>query len=164
MNKSLYNINEEQRLLVNQLIESEGELTPELEEALEMNQKNRNQKAVAYLEVISRQEATVKMIEEEIKRLQALKKTKTNIVTRLKDNLLNCVKAFGAFEVGTLKFGTRKSTVLIVDDEKIDKIPNEYKTKVTTIKVDKTAIKKALKDGAELEGCRLQENLNLKIN
>ncbi len=165
MKQSLYNINEEQLKLVEQLMQNEGEITPEIEEQLALNEKNLRQKSVAYMEVISNQEMKVSAIDSEIKRLQALKKSKQNIVNRLKENLLLAVKTFGTFEVGTLKFGTRKSTVLEMTEGNISAIPSEFKTSTTTVKVDKTAIKKfiAIK-GNEIDGCKLVTNLNLKIN
>ncbi|QQV91464.1 hypothetical protein M1M25_gp032 [Tenacibaculum phage Gundel_1] len=165
MKKSLYNINEDQQKLVEELIKSDGELTPEMEEQLVLNEKNRNQKAVAYMEVISSQKLKVSGVDSEIKRLQALKKREGKIIEKLEANLLSCVKAFGNFEVGTLKFGTRKSQVVEIDVEKKDKIPSEFKTSTTTVTISKTAIKDYLKiEGNKIEGCKLVTNLNLKIN
>lgn len=165
MKQSIFNINEEQLKLVQQLEQSEGELTPELEEALTLSEKNLKQKAVAYNEVITAKKLFISGVDSEIKRLQALKKREGKTVERLESNLLSAVKTFGVFEIGTLKFGTRKSTVLEMTEGNISAIPTEFKTSTTTVKVDKTAIKKFLAiEGNEIDGCKLVTNLNLKIS
>ena len=101
-------------------------------------------------------------IDDEIKRLQALKRQNSNVVSYLKNRLLNAVNLFGAFEVGFTKFSTRKSESLIVED--VNALPKVFKVIKVTEQADKLAIKKAIKDGMEIKGCSIQENKNLKIN
>ena len=115
------------------------------------------------MEVIKDREAYINNAKEEIKRLQAIVKVNDNLVNRLKDNLLTAVKTFGSFEVGFVKFGTRISKSVNVDSEMINQLPNEYKTIKVTESANKTAIKKALQDGVEINGCELVTNLNLNI-
>jgi len=102
------------------------------------------------------------LIDAEIKRLQALKKRNTNIVLRLNSNLLSAVKTFGVYEVGLQKFGIRKSESIEV--EFINELPEEYKTRKLTETANKMALKKAIKEGKEIEGVTLKTNYNLKIN
>jgi len=163
MKTSLYNIIEEQRFTLAEIENMAGELTPELEEQLIINAHQLESKSIAYLEVIKDREAYINNAKEEIKRLQAIVKVNDNLVNRLKDNLLTAVKTFGSFEVGFVKFGTRKSTSVEVDLEMINQLPNEYKTIKVTESANKTAIKKALQDGVEIKGCELVTNLNLNI-
>ena len=54
MNKSLFQIEQEYQLLTDQLIESEGELTPELEQALDIAQTELQTKGVAYSYIIKK--------------------------------------------------------------------------------------------------------------
>ena len=163
MKTTLYIIETEYLQLINQIEELDGELTPELEEQLEINQEQLQTKTVAYREIIKAKEAYVQTIDNEIKRLQALKKSQGNIVTRLKDRLLDAVKMYGVIEIGTFKFSTRKSTQVIVNAE-VNKLPTEFKTIKVTETPDKTAIKKAIQAGQVIEGCELIEVLNLKID
>lgn len=163
MKQSLYNIVEEQRFTLAEIESMAGELTPELEEQLIINAHQLESKSIAYLEVIKDREAYINNAKEEIKRLQAIVKVNDNLVNRLKDNLLTAVKTFGSFEVGFVKFGTRKSTSVEVDLEMVNQLPNEYKTIKVTESANKTAIKKALQDGFEIDGCELVENINLSI-
>jgi len=163
MKQSLYNIVEEQRYTLSEIESMAGELTPELEEQLIINAHQLESKSIAYLEVIKDRESYINNAKEEIKRLQAIVKVNDNLVNRLKDNLLLAVKTFGSFEVGFVKFGTRKSTSVEVMDDMINQLPNEYKTIKVTESANKTAIKKALQEGIKIEGCRLLENENLSI-
>jgi hypothetical protein len=159
---SLYEITNEQRELISQIEALDGELSPEMEEALAINQSQLAQKSIAYLEVIRTKEAFNGLIDNEIKRLQGLKKRNNNVVDRLNDNLLMAVKTFGEFEVGTNKFGTRKSTSVEIEDE--DALPKEYISTVITTKPDKAKIGEDLKAGLEVKGAKLSFNQNLKIN
>lgn len=161
--QSLYDINEEHLKIINEIEAMDGEITEENEAALAINEANLKQKAFAYNEVITQKEGFNQMIDSEIKRLQAMKKTNQNLVGRLKYNLLVAVKTFGEFQIGTIKFGTRKSTSVEVDTEKVNALPDKYKTRKITEAPDKKAIKSALEDGEEIPGCRLSHNLNLSI-
>ena len=159
---NLYDITLEQKNLINEIELLEGEITPEIEEQLKITEASLQQKSIAYLEVIAKKEGFNSLIDNEIKRLQSLKKTNANVIDRLKENLLLAVNTFGPFEVGTQKFGTRKSSAVIVED--VNSLPKEYKTIKVTESANKEAIKKALQDGVKIKGCHIQENLNLKIN
>src|SRR5690606_721116 len=159
---SLFEITAEQKNLINEIERLEGEITPELEEQLAITENQLQQKSIAYLEVIRKKEAFNGLIDNEVKRLQQMKKVNNNLIDRLNDNLLMAVKTFGNYTVGTQKFGTRKSSQVIVED--VNALPKEYKTIKVTEAADKVSIGKALKAGEEIKGCYIQENLNLKIN
>ena len=162
MKKSLYQIESEYLSLVSEIEEMEGEITEEQIEALKINESELQGKSIAYLSVISTREAENAQIDLEIKRLQSIKKSNTNVIERLKNNLLDAVNLFGGFEVGLTKFGIRKSKRLeIIDTEKIDA---EYMTTKTTVTPNKTEITKAIKNGVFVDGVELIECNNLKIN
>jgi len=162
MSKSLFNITLEQKVLMHEIESMEGELTPEMEASLQITEAELQQKSIAYLEVIRQKEGFNSLIDAEIKRLQQIKKAGNNVIARLNDNLLSAVKTFGTYEVGLQKFGTRKSSQVIVED--VNSLPEKYKTIKVTEAADKASLKKALAAGEEIEGVYIQENLNLKIN
>jgi hypothetical protein len=162
MKKSLYHIEKEYLEIITQVDELQGELTPELEEALKINASQLQGKSIAYLEFIGSREELNTRVDAEIKRLQALKKQNNNLISNLKNRLLEAVKMFGSFEVGLTKFGTRKSTSVQVAD--VNSLPKEYKVVKLSEQADKKAIKDALKSGEVIEGCEIVESLNLKIN
>lgn len=160
--QTLYKIEQDYIELIKQVEEAEGEITEEINEQLEINESQLQSKSIAYLSVINEKKVFTTLIDEEIKRLQALKKKNDNLIKNLKNKLLNAVNLFGSFEVGFTKFGTRKSESVIIED--VNELPNEFKVKKLSIQADKMAIKKALKDGQKIKGCLIQENQNLKIN
>jgi len=159
---NLYEITSEQKALINKIELLEGEITEEIENALIINENQLQSKSIAYLSVIKNKENFNSLVDEEIKRLQAIKKTNTNLVNRLKDNLLNAINLFGDFQVGTNKFGIRKSSTLEVEDT--NSLPEKYKVIKVSETADKMALKSALKNGEEIKGVYLQEHKNLKIN
>ena len=161
MKTTLFNIETEYLALISNIEALEGEITPEIEEQLAINEKQLQGKSTAYLQVITTKEGINDAIDIEIKRLQAIKKRNVNLTARLKDRLLEAVKLFGEFEVGFNKFSTRKSSSVQVDD--VNSLPSEFKTVKVTEAADKKAIKEALKAGKKIEGCSIVNNLNLKI-
>jgi len=159
---SLYEITSKQQLLINEIESLEGEITPEIEQALIITENELQQKSIAYLEVIKQKESFNSLIDNEIKRLQQLKKVNGNIIDRLGNNLLLAVITFGSFTVGLQKFGTRKSSQVIVND--VNSLPEAFKVRKVTETADKMALKKAIESGQKIDGVYILENLNLKIN
>jgi hypothetical protein len=160
--ETLYNITENYNELLKKIELAEGEISEEINQELEINEKQLQSKSIAYLSVIKNKESLTMQIDEEIKRLQSLKKHHTSISNNLKNRLLNAVNLFGAFEVGFTKFSTRKSKAVIVED--VNSLPKDFKVIKVTEQADKKAIKQALENGEIIEGCTIQENKNLKIN
>ena len=161
-NKSLYSITTEYRMLMQEIEECEGVLTPELEEGLQINKEELVVKSENYVHVIKSQEAYLSAIDNEIKRLQALKKQKEKAVDVLKSYLLQAVENFGTFTSGFFTFSTRKSSSVEVFCD-VNDLPKELKVIKVTETADKTAIKKALQSGEQIDGCAIIEKHNLQI-
>ena len=160
---SLYKINEKMLTLLSDIEANEGELTDEVVNQLEITNDELQTKSESYLAVIKNRESLNTQIDEEVKRLQAMKKANNNLVLRLKNSLLNAVNIFGEFEVGLIKFGLRKSTTVEVTGI-VNELPKEFKTVKVTEQPNKAEIKKSLQRGEQIEGCALITNYNLKIN
>lgn len=114
-----------------------------------------------YCHVIAQFNADVVMFDNEIERLKAKKDAAKKGVERMKGALSAYMQAVGREKekAGTFTLSFRKSEAVVINDELA--LPAEYvKTKTTP---DKTAIKKAIKDGAEVPGAELQVNQNLQI-
>lgn len=110
--------------------------------------------------------ADEKALDNEIKALQDRKRAKSTKVDNL-SKYLEMSLGGQKFESSKCKVSYRKSTQVVVDDGFIDYariagLENLYKEKIE-YKADKTAIKKYLKDGNELEYCHLEENQNIQI-
>lgn len=161
MKKSIYEISQE-ALEISEALEN-GELTDELEQRLVINQHELQTKSINYGFVIKDSEANVKAIEEEIKRLQALKKVEENKQERLKEALKSALNIYGFEKVESpvMKIGFRKSESIEVVS--MEQLPDKFKRHKTTIDADKTAIKEAIKLGETVEGAVLKVNQNIQI-
>lgn len=158
---TLYTITADYQKIIDEYEQAE-ELTPELEAQLAINESQLQSKSIAYLSVIKQRTAFISTIDDEIKRLQQLKKQQSTLVSNLKERLLNAVKTFGDFECGVNKFGTRKSSSVQVED--VNALPDEFKTIKITESANKAELKRAIKAGESIQGVELIESLNLKIN
>ena len=160
---NIYQLTTEYKQLESILIENEGELTPDLEQALQINQDQLQAKGISYGYVIKSIEAESDIIDAEIKRLTQLKKVRDNAVERLKTTLKQAMEMYGVLELKTptLKISFRKSeSVEIID---MDLLDEKYITKKTTEMPNKTEIKEALKRGEVIEGAELRINNNIQI-
>ena len=114
--------------------------------------------------VLRKQDNYADAIDEEIKRLQSLKKS----YAKKKENLSNYIKMcmiannIKAIEtpVGKLSVVNNAESVEIYDESLIDK--KFIKTKVEET-ISKTDIKNAIKNGEEVQGARLVRNTRLAI-
>jgi len=107
--------------------------------------------------------ATEDAVAAEIKNLQARKKSLENKQEWLKDYLGSMLTAVGKkdFETGKVKLSFRKSVSVEVDESA--QLDEKYLTIKTTTAPNKTAIKDALKNGEEIEGCQLVEKQNIQV-
>ena len=156
---NLYNIKSEYLNIAHEL--TEGELTPELEQALMITEANLQEKAINYGYVIKNFESEVDIIDEEIKRLNALKKARVNAVEKLKNNISDAMQLFGILEVKapTFKMNFKKSESV----EVFDWLSTEYVIEKITYQPDKIAIKNAIKEGKTVNGASIVTNYNLQI-
>ena len=161
--KPIFDISKEYLNLIDQIEENNGEITEQIETALAINEGEIKQKSVAYVAVMKSLESEVDFIDNEIKRLQALKKSRANIVQNLKDRLEYALNTFGIDEIKTelIKINFRKSKSVIVDD--IDLIPESCKKTTINITPDKKLLKEMLEDGAIIIGAHILEKKNLTI-
>ncbi len=160
MELSLYAIDATQQALNAMLEESGGELTPELEEALAINEDNFLAKSRNYGYAILRYEAMSAAISEEKRRLDALKKTCDKAAARMEDRLVKAMRTFDkpVVELDTLRLSLRKSERVVIDDE--TRLPADCI--VVKTEVSKTDVKRHLKAGESI-GAHLDENFSLQI-
>lgn len=119
-------------------------------------------------------ESDCEQIKNEEKRLAQRRKSKENLIARLKENIDNYIKYrlnnieedFDGvnkwkLETPQVRISYRKSDKAIVTD--FDKLSDEYKKVKTTIEPSLEDIKKAIKSGKEVEGAEVITNLNMQI-
>jgi len=156
---NLYNIKSEYINIAAQL--TEGELTPELEEALLINEQNFTEKAINYGYVIKTFESETDILENEIKRLNALKIARSKAIDKLKITISNAMQLYQILEVKapTFKMNFRKSESIEVSDL----LDQNYIVEKVSYQPDKIAIKNAIKEGKTVNGAALIINYNLQI-
>lgn len=161
MGQTLYTITEDQRLLNAMLEENGGELTPEIEEAMQITEDNLVAKAEAYGATISEYDAQAEACAAEIKRLMTYKKTCENVSKRMRERLSDAMHTFNTDKLtaGTFRFSFRKSTAVVVENE--DMIPEEFFKVETTLK--KKELMDALKAGELIAGASLETRYSLQM-
>ena len=163
MKQSIYQITNEHQLIINQIIELDGELTPELETALTINKADLETKGVNYAFFIK------EIRDRKLARKNYLDKLKkdNDIDDKIENELINRLSlAMQLFEVEKIetpliKLSFRNSeSVEITNESQLDACFIVTKTVSTP---DKKAIKDAIKSGVLVCGATISYNKNLQI-
>lgn len=163
MKLQLYKIEQEYMILADSIIANDGELTPEMELALQINREQLEAKGTCYGYIIKDIEAELDVIDAEIKRLIDFKKSRVKTVDRLKEKLSDAMQLFDIekLETPTLKISFRKSESVEIENENL--LSEEFVVTKTTTQPDKTKIKEAIKQGIDVVGAVLKQNKNIQI-
>lgn len=107
-----------------------------------------NTKIDNYAKVLNRMSNNVRLLGDEIKRLQEKKKYIEKNQDRLKESLIT-----GLSNIGVSKYKTDTVSVRVSETDKVEildenEVPMDFKTETLSIKVDKQKIKSALKLGS----------------
>jgi hypothetical protein len=164
---TLWEITQEFLSLASLIEEAGGEATQEVMEEIAISRENFAHKAEGYTRLILKWESEIDAAAAEIKRIQAIKKTKENSVARLKEMLLHALQVFGQedktgvkrYETPLFKLSTRRSQAVEIVDE--TELPDAFW--VVKKEVGKAAISAALKEGEEVPGAFLKENYSVQI-
>jgi hypothetical protein len=164
---NLFQITQEFLSLASLIEEAGGEVNDAILEELAISRDNFAHKAEGYTKLILKWESESEAAAAEIKRVQTIKKTKDNAIARLRDTLLQALMVFGSedskgvkrYETALLKLSTRRSAAVEITDETA--LPDE--AFVIKREVSKTAIKRLLEDGMEIDGAQMKENFSLQI-
>lgn len=154
-NLSLYQITSSFPKLIEEEMSEEDkkEVKKELTELLQQKSQN----LIGYIRNIK---LTIEAMKNEEKRISEQRKILESRLTKFKEYVKECMEQNGFTKIetqlGALSIAKNPISVEIYDEAQI---PDEYKTKVIEIKVDKTAIKKALKETGEIiPGTRIIDN------
>lgn len=158
---NIYEIDLEFLKVQQALEESEGEITPEIEEMLRGNESDIKKKYSNYVKMITMFSGKADMIDTEIQRLTKLKNTNKTSSERLKTALADSLKlrAIDKYDGDFFKLSWRKSSSVEIEDENL--LGKQYLKVVTS--PDKVAIKTAIQAGKEVKGAYIKENTNLQI-
>ena len=148
------------------LMEQE-EITPELKEQLEKELtellKQKSQNIIGYTKNI---ELTIEAMKTEEKRISEQRKVLENKLDNFKQYVKECMEQNEIKKIetglGTISIAKNPISVEIENEEEV---PNEFKTIITTPKIDKTKIKDNFKETGEIpDGVKINtENTRLQI-
>ena len=151
---NIWQIQQELLDTFNELEENGGELTPELEDKLNITQSEFKNKIENYLYVIKKTESDINACDAEAKRLTALKKSKQNTVDRIKSVMAKAIEQFGDknkngnkfIDLGTAKITVRTSNKVIVNDDFAENLVNSTFDEVRSMVFTKELQSNDLKD------------------
>jgi len=167
---NIYQIIDEFKDIENLLIESEGEVTDELNERLNINRDEYEYKMEAFAKIRANLLGDVEGLTAEIIRLDKLRDAKQKSVERLEAMMQYALTHLGTqdkkgvfrLETPLFKFSTRRSEKVVIQNE--DMIADTYKRVIPAkFEVDKKAIKEALSKNEPVTGAELITNYNLQI-
>lgn len=173
--KTLFQLSCDMMAIEDALWENGGELTDELAQALEETEQSLAHKVDGYNHLIASFASKAEIIDKEIKRLTALKKTAVNAEKRLKQHVCDTMGMFGIdkLEGAYCKMTRAKSTSTEVNEDLVlasylgrlqdlnDGLPPYLSVE---FKINKTAIKDYIKtEGITPAGVELVENYSLRI-
>ena len=137
-------------------LEDLGMEPEQIKDTMESLEMSFNEKANNIANLNENFNGDILAIDEQIKRLQGMKKTIKNKQDSLKEYLRTNMIASGISSIKCELFSiTLRKSSKIVDIYDANSLPDDYVNVSTTISPDKNAISKALKDGAEIDGAKL---------
>lgn len=133
---NIYQISQELLAIFDELEENGGELTPELEEQLNITQEEFKDKIKSYSNVVKMLENDIIDIKAEKVRLNELQKSKEKTIERLKKIMIDAVELFGDttksgskyLDYGTGKVSIRNTQVVEVEEDITDRFVNRFLT------------------------------------
>lgn len=158
MKKSLLSIVSDFSEIVNYLHESDGELPPHIETALEITHKDLEVKTDSYYLIIEKLKSDARFYKEQSDKFKAAEKRANALTSQLKENL-----KLGMSELGldTLPGGSYHFTryvhskKLVITDEKL--IPDEFIITTVSKSIDKENLRKYIASGNDVEGVSLED-------
>jgi hypothetical protein len=162
MTKSLATIIHEQILHLMELEELGGEITVDLEEAMQITDRSLAEKVDNYAALITRLDSEIKYYDELTEQFAAKSETYSKIRERLRYNLKDSMGKIGANQLSGNYFEfklARSTPKLVIEDESL--IPNEFKIVETITKIDNAKLKQALKTST-IQGAKLEETYSLR--
>lgn len=165
MNRRLWALPENLEKAFEMLEESEGELTPQIEELLNQGEEHFESRIENICKAVKAAEAETDEIDAEINRIKKIKKTAENRITSLKNfiqtMLVQAERDKETIHAGKFKVKVQKNSrpTMVVDE---DRIQPYFKTAV--IKMPAIEVPEAFKEEAEYVPNKELINERLKVN
>jgi len=164
MNKSLVTIISETANIEQMLVESGGEMTPDIESFLQINASELSLKVDGYSTILDRFEMLESFYEQQAEFYNKVAVQCENAAKRLKLNLIYAMNELGQSEIkgSEIRFKlTNSAGSLVINDPEM--VPVEFKTEVITTEIKKDEVKAALKRGEKVEGAELKIAQSIRV-
>lgn len=162
--KSLITIVQETNNIETMLLESQGELTPEIESALSVNETDMAAKIDSYSYILDRFAALEKHYYDKANFFVEVAKRCGSVQERLKNNVKYSMQALGKTELlgEDIKFTLKPTagSLNIIDEEMI---PVSYKSEKLVTEINKKTLKDDIAKGAVVPGAEIKPGFSLKI-
>lgn len=158
---TLYELTSEHHLIMDAIEEAGGEITPEIEAMLAINEDNFLTKAEGYAEIIAKYTILAENAKARKSQCERVQRVAENAVKRMKERIAQAMEEYNLpkVEIGMHKLSFRTSQAVEITDE--TKIPNDY-IKVAT-SVDKKKLRDDLLAGVVVEGAELKTKKSLQV-
>ena len=165
MSENLYKIAGDMGVIIDEIIEGGGEISPELEARLDQGELALKGKIENVIKFLLNSDGDIAAIDAEVARLQLRKKYRVNAKARLKDYLLMNMQRVDMLKYECPSFSAaiqkNPASVVVVDE---GEVPSDFKEPRMTVFIDKKMILAELKAGKSVPGARLAEvKYNLRI-
>ena len=157
--QTLYELTEQYRELLELAEENDSSAFQDTLESLEDAIEDKAEKMAYVMQEI---DGDIKLLGDEIKRLQGRKKSLESNLKRMKDYLLDELEKLDKPKVKTARFTIyTQNNPESVEIENEELIPDRYKIPKYTI--DRKGIKESLRNGQAIEGVRLTQTKGVRI-
>lgn len=164
MSESLYNLSTELAKVNEELVDSEGAISPELESQLDSLLPAIALKSVSICRWLVNIDGNLDAIETETERLKkrgiAAEELKARLRSYLKDSMVRAGLTKYDAGIFTLSIQKNPPSVKIIQEEAI---APQYKLTKLEVVIDKTLIADSLKAGISVEGAELVQGTRLQI-
>ena len=164
---SLYEIDYQIKSIIDGIFDSVDEngevMDPDFEalEALSAERKTKMENIGLYIKNVEAEAVAIKAEEEN---LAKRRKRLENKAERLRGLLIRSMTENNETDFSTARIAAKIKTTETTEILDIDQIPEEYIKVKTEYSADKTAIKKAIKAGAEIAGAAIKVNTKINIS
>jgi hypothetical protein len=161
--KSLMALVKDHHKLDEDLFKNDGELSPEMEQFLEITEKGLAEKIDAYKMYMDHLEFRAEYFKQLSEQAQQYEKVFLNQIKRMKENIRFAMQTMNTTELKGEQYRfalTEPSQKLVIENEEL--IPVKYTKEIIDFKPDREAIKKALEIGEAVPGAKLETTQQLR--
>lgn len=158
----LYHVQQQHIMILQQIADLDGEITPEIEQALELNKQELQEAGLSIGHLLLYLQGQEDAVKKELERLTKLKQKIGKTYELFKGKLSEAMVMHEVERIDspTLSLFFRKAKAVEIIDE--SDIPEDY-FDIPAPVVSKARIKKALTDGLDVKGAELVERKHLQI-